>query len=214
MKFIHLTDPHIIGGNQTLYGADPRNRLELAVDSINTEHGDADYVIITGDLTHWGEANAYAAFFGAVNRLKVPYVLLMGNHDDNAALRAAMPTIPRDENGFVQQVLSTAAGPFIIADTKADKGHHGAYCAKRCAWLDHNLATLDTPALIFMHHPPCKVGIASIDRIRMLDSEALYAVLDRHRAKCDSYSLVMFTGPLAVTGAAFLSVLCVRLTIN
>ena len=126
MKFIHLTDTHVISGNQTLYGASPLNRLELAVDSINAEHDDAENVIITGDLTHWGEADAYAAFFNAVNRLKMPYILLMGNHDDNAALRAAMPTIPRDENGFVQQVLSTSAGPFIITDTKADAGHQGA----------------------------------------------------------------------------------------
>ena len=55
MKFIHLTDTHVISGNQTLYGASPLNRLELAVDSINAEHDDAEYVIITGDLTHWGE---------------------------------------------------------------------------------------------------------------------------------------------------------------
>ena len=113
----------------------------------------------------------------------MPYILLMGNHDDNAALRAAMPTIPRDENGFVQQVLSTSAGPFIITDTKADAGHQGAYCAKRCAWLDQALAKIDSPALIFMHHPPFKVGITSIDQIRMLDGDSLYAVLDRHRSK-------------------------------
>lgn len=37
MKFIHLTDTHVIGEG-LLYGEDPGERLRLAVQSINTEH--------------------------------------------------------------------------------------------------------------------------------------------------------------------------------
>ncbi|HCV63292.1 MAG TPA: phosphodiesterase, partial [Alphaproteobacteria bacterium] len=31
-KFIHLTDTHVIGGDDLLFGANPRRRLELAVE--------------------------------------------------------------------------------------------------------------------------------------------------------------------------------------
>ena len=81
MKFIHLTDTHVIGGDRTLYGANPARRLALAVDSINTEHGDADFTVVTGDLTHWGDADAYAAFEAQIRRLSMPLVLMVGNHD-------------------------------------------------------------------------------------------------------------------------------------
>ena len=40
MKFIHLTDTHVIGDG-LLYGQDPAARLRAAVASINAEHSDA-----------------------------------------------------------------------------------------------------------------------------------------------------------------------------
>ena len=58
MKFIHLTDTHVVGNCLEIYGANPARRLALAVDSINIDHDDAEIVIITGDLTHWGEGAA------------------------------------------------------------------------------------------------------------------------------------------------------------
>ena len=61
MKFIHLTDTHVIGDG-LLYGQDPAARLGAAVASINAEHGDAGFVVLTGDMTHWGDAVAYARF--------------------------------------------------------------------------------------------------------------------------------------------------------
>lgn len=50
MKFIHLTDTHVIGKG-LLYGQDPAARLRAAVTSINTEHSDAAFVVLTGDMT-------------------------------------------------------------------------------------------------------------------------------------------------------------------
>ncbi|MEM8803578.1 MAG: metallophosphoesterase, partial [Pseudomonadota bacterium] len=57
MKFIHLTDTHVVGSG-LLYGQDPAERLAEAVTSINAEHSDAEFVIVTGDMTHWGDADA------------------------------------------------------------------------------------------------------------------------------------------------------------
>ena len=183
MKFIHLTDTHVVGNCLEIYGANPARRLALAVDSINIDHDDAEIVIITGDLTHWGEGAAYTSFLSEVTRLEMPFALMVGNHDDGAALNEAIPNLPRDENGFVQQVISTSVGPFILTDTKAKTGHQGAYCADRLAWLDRQFEAIEDPALLFMHHPPFDVGIASMDKIKMQDGDALLSVLERHRKK-------------------------------
>ncbi|APG49279.1 hypothetical protein [Phaeobacter porticola] len=43
MKFIHLTDTHVIGDGM-LYGPVPAARLRAAVASINAEHGDAGFL--------------------------------------------------------------------------------------------------------------------------------------------------------------------------
>ena len=52
MKFIHLTDTNLTLPGNTLYDLNPLTRLQAAVESINSEHADADFCVITGDLTH------------------------------------------------------------------------------------------------------------------------------------------------------------------
>ena len=71
-KFIHLTDPHIIAGPDALFGIDVHDRLVRAVDSINRNFSDAKLCMITGDLAHWGEAQAYAKLKEILADLKVP----------------------------------------------------------------------------------------------------------------------------------------------
>ena len=183
MKFIHLTDTHVIGGGRLLYGANPARRLRLAVDSINAEHGDADFTIVTGDLTHWGDAEAYAAFGAEIDRLNMPVHLMVGNHDKTPDFATRFPTAPRDENGFVQFAFETPQGRAICLDTTLPGTHAGGLCAARLDWLAAKLAASDAPVLLFMHHPPFPVGIAAMDAIRMQDDGAFRAVLAPHRAR-------------------------------
>ena len=182
MKFIHLTDTHVIGEG-LLYGQDPAARLQAAVASINAEHGDADFVVLTGDMSHWGEAAAYARFSREIKELDMPLHLMVGNHDDTAAFGAAFPQTPRDENGFVQSGFDTPFGRFLLLDTKDPKTHAGAYCSARQAWLDRELDQTSGPVVLFMHHPPFKTGIVSMDRIMLQDAEAFYDVIAPHKAR-------------------------------
>jgi 3',5'-cyclic AMP phosphodiesterase CpdA len=181
MKFIHLTDTHVIGGGRLLYGANPAQRLRLAVDSINAEHGDADFTIVTGDLTHWGDAEAYATFGAEIDRLHMPVHLMIGNHDKTPDFAARFPTAQRDPYGFVQFAFDTPHGRAICLDTTLPDTHAGGMCAARLEWLSAELVANDAPVLLFMHHPPFPVGIAAMDAIRMQEGDALRAVLAPHR---------------------------------
>ena len=182
MKFIHLTDTHLVGSG-LLYGQDPAERLRQAVRSINSEHGDAAFVVLTGDISHWGDAQAYGTFAEEIGKLAMPVHLMVGNHDDAAALGEAFADLQRDENGFVQGVLDTEFGRFLLLDTYQEGSHAGGYCAKRLAWLKRQLDSDDRPVLIFMHHPPFAVGITAMDRIMMQDAEAFHDVLAPHKPR-------------------------------
>ena len=181
MKFIHLTDTHVVGAG-LLYDQDPAKRLASAVASINTEHSDAEFVIVTGDMTHWGDAEAYARFAAEISKLTIPAQLMVGNHDDTPSLMLTFPDLPRDENGFVQQAIETPRGRFLLLDTKATEGHAGAYCDKRCDWLACQLEA-PGPIILFMHHPPFEVGIKAMDAIMMHDAEAFYDVISPHTSR-------------------------------
>lgn len=183
MKFIHLTDTHVTGNGNELYGEDPAMRLSSAVRSINEEHGDADFVILTGDLTHWGDRDAYRAFKKEISQLAMPVHLMVGNHDDTAAFTDAFPDMPRDPNGFVQYALDTEHGRFLLLDTKAKGTHAGAYCPARRDWLRHRLETSDGPVLLFMHHPPFETGIKAMDRIMLQDAEAFHDLIAPYKSR-------------------------------
>ncbi|GGG79525.1 3',5'-cyclic adenosine monophosphate phosphodiesterase CpdA [Salipiger pallidus] len=181
MKFIHLTDTHVIGGDRTLYGGDPAQRLGLAVDSINREHSDAAFTVVTGDLTHWGDADAYAAFEAQISRLAMPLVLMVGNHDVTEAFSATFPDAPRDEAGFVQSTRQTPQGTCLFLDTHQPGTHAGHYCATRRAWLARQLNQTSGPLLMFMHHPPFATGIAAMDAIMMQDHAVFWDVIEPHK---------------------------------
>ena len=53
-------------------------------------HSDAVLAVVTGDLTHWGEAEAYANFAEAMAALEMPYVAMVGNHDRREACLAGL----------------------------------------------------------------------------------------------------------------------------
>lgn len=181
LKFIHLTDTHVIGGDRLLYGANPARRLARAVDSIISDHADAAFVVVTGDMTHWGDADAYDAFAREIHRLPMPVHLMVGNHDDGVAFAATFPDAPRDPAGFVQFTFDTPHHKAICIDTKKQGTHAGAYCAERLSWLKQQLEQSEEPVLLFMHHPPFPVGIKAMDNIMMQDADAFHAVIEPHK---------------------------------
>jgi 3',5'-cyclic AMP phosphodiesterase CpdA len=182
MKLIHLTDPHLTIPGNTLYGLDPLERFNAAIDNINEFHADADLCVITGDLAHTAEEIAYQAFSTSIKRLIPPCHFIMGNHDDRDRLKQEFPALPLDDNGFVQSSLSTPAGKFLLMDTIQAGSHQGAYCPQRLEWLREQLeSTKGTDVFLFTHHPPFKVGLPTMDAIGIKedDANALARLLDQ-----------------------------------
>jgi 3',5'-cyclic-AMP phosphodiesterase len=180
MKIVHLSDTHIVAAPDTLYGLDPRERFRRAVDHINAHHSGAALCVVTGDLVHWGEPHAYDAFREIVSKLVPPVAMLIGNHDDRAAFRTCFPDIACDRSGFVQSARQLSGHTLLTLDTKAEQGHAGAYCSTRLAWLAAALDAAERPILLFMHHPPFRVGIPGMDEIALADRIAFADVVRPH----------------------------------
>jgi len=183
MKLIHITDTHFVAEGLTLYGLDPRARLDAAVGDINRSHGDAEIAVITGDLTHWGEPDAYQSFAQCLSALTVPVVPLIGNHDNRDAFRAWFPDAPQDENGFIQGSTVAGEGTLLFLDTHQPGTHAGWYCERRLAWLEAQLDRIDAPIFLFMHHPPFRTGLDSLDRIGIVQAADFKELVEPHAHK-------------------------------
>src|SRR2546430_913598 len=136
MRFVVLTDTHFVPRGAKLFALDPAARLSAAVQMINRDHPDIDFVIVTGDLAHRGEQAAYVALRDVLAGFRAPVILLMGNHDDRAAFRAVFREADDDGNGFVQLARAFQGATVIALDTLDEDrtSHAGLLCEKRLAF--------------------------------------------------------------------------------
>jgi 3',5'-cyclic-AMP phosphodiesterase len=181
MKLIHLTDLHVVPPPRSLYGLDPRARLRAAITDINAHHGDAAFVLVTGDLAHHGDAAAYAALKDELGALARPCHLLLGNHDDRAAFLRAFPAAAVDDDGFVQGIVETPVGFFVCLDTHEPGTHAGHLCERRLTWLERTLTALrGETVFLAMHHPPLLLTLPAMDVLALQECDEFARIVGRH----------------------------------
>ena len=180
IKLIQITDPHLVEPGELLLGLDPLARLEACLAHVNANHADADLVVLSGDLTDDGSPAAYAALRERLEVLALPWRLMVGNHDKRDALFAAFPDAA-GEGGFAHAALDTREGRVILLDTLEPHRVGGRLCEARLAWLERELeAARGRPVFLFMHHPPFRVHLPALDRVRLMDADAFLDVVRRH----------------------------------
>ncbi len=178
MKFIHLTDTHLITPDALLHGLNPSERFASCLDSIHNDHQDAEFCIVTGDLADQGEDAAYEYLAKKIKQSPIKFHLVLGNHDHRENFLHRFPDTPVDENGFVQYTIETSAGAFVLLDTVEYNRHDGVYCEKRREWLAKVLeAHQSEPVYLFMHHPPLQLQFPCIDEYGLEEQQIFADVL-------------------------------------
>lgn len=182
-KLIWMTDLHLVEPERAWpAGVDPLARLRACLTEINALHADADRIIISGDLIQLNNTQAYEVLRHELELLGLPYRLLVGNHDDRDALVSIFPEVVRS-NQFVQYAEELGGARILYLDTLANDGsHHGELCSTRIAWIAEQFAIAgDEPLLVFLHHPPCNIGVPALDRLGLHDPGPLADLLAKRR---------------------------------
>ena len=207
MKIIQITDTHLMPRGSSLHKLNPCERLDACIENIIKYHSDAEFCVITGDLADRGDIQAYHDFRDIIQHLPMPCHPLMGNHDHRQVFCEVFPNVPRDEHGFVQHVLETPSGRFLMLDTLEHDANWGSYCDKRGKWLSNQLSSSgNVPVYLFMHHPPFEIGIPVLDNINLRkDSQRIHKILSNytnirhiffghvHRPVCGSWHGIPFS---------------------
>jgi len=166
---------------------DPESRLRAGLAHALASVPDAAAILLTGDLTHWGDEASYRKLKPLLDDLPIPVVPMLGNHDDRAVFRSVFLDAPADPNGFVQQVRTIGSYRLVTLDTLLLRGegearsHAGELCARRMAWLDAALSEAgDMPCILALHHPPHRTGFEAMDSIMLRGGEAFHDLIERH----------------------------------
>jgi 3',5'-cyclic AMP phosphodiesterase CpdA len=190
MIVAQLSDTHIVapGGSPRAPGGfgpiDSAGFLSRAVDEINRLDPLPDITVVTGDLVDSGQAAEYDHLRCLLAPLRMPVVVIAGNHDSRAALREAFRRdgyLNGHGDDFVQYAVDDYPLRIVAIDTLIPGRHSGELCGDRLDWLDRTLAAKPgQPTLVLMHHPPFVTGIDYMDKFGLANSDGLAAVIARH----------------------------------
>ena len=183
IKFVQVTDAHYTNNNEYRQEA-----LDKAVQSINKEDG-ISFVIFTGDNIDSPKPEYLADFVKSVNKLKVPYYLVIGNHDvyKNGGLsKKTYLEIVRDNHfGYPVRkpsyVFKKNGFVFVVVDGAKEfiPGSNGYYKADTLTWLDKTLKKYkNSPVIIFQHFPLVEPKVNRSHEV--YQKQEYLELLDRH----------------------------------
>jgi len=183
LKFIHMTDTHLLDGDRLLYGVSPKDRLTACFRHIKTNHPDAAFVVITGDIADNGSYVAYRQLCDTVKEFGLVVFVIPGNHDNINIMRLVLPEFNGNLNEiepgtWMPSFITSESCAYVFLDTTSHGVDHGIFDHDQAEILKNCLSNLSTHSIfLFMHHPPFDVGIPAMDMINLLDPEPLYSAL-------------------------------------
>jgi 3',5'-cyclic AMP phosphodiesterase CpdA len=187
LRIAQISDLHIKSPGELAYGrVDTAKALERCVAALNAFEPAPDFVVISGDLVDTPKAGEYEHLKHLLERLRLPFAGIPGNHDGRELMRAAFPNAPYAmPSGALNQKIEVGEIDLLLLDSSVPGKPHGELEAPTLQWLDATLASSPTrPALLFLHHPPFVAGIWHMDRQNLQNAADLDAIVRRHpRAK-------------------------------
>lgn len=161
MLIVQLSDIHILSApaRDQVMLADNAARLERTIRFIKKLNPLPDLAVVSGDLSHEGNAEDYRYCRSLLSELPCPYVVIPGNHDERALVRDTFLRNGWSDDTYYQFEDDRFPLRIIGLDTLETGKVGGELCTARLDWIGDALARSRKPTLLVMHHPPYQFGL-------------------------------------------------------
>ena len=140
-------------------------RLRVAVDYVSEYHNDADFCVISGDLTDGGDAASYQLVKEIMSGCDVPTLSITGNHDDRVTMRSQLSFPENIDAEYIQYSVIKDGYRLLFLDSLQENSAEGILCDKRLSWLESQLSLhQELATFVFCHHPPGKLFLPMQDQ--------------------------------------------------
>jgi Icc protein len=157
MRIVQLTDLHVGLEDEDTYGVDVRQNFLQILDKAKAQ--DPDLLVISGDLCYRdGDATIYKWIKSHLDSANLPYEIMSGNHDDPTLLAQSFGREDLLKGHELYFSRSYAGRTALFLDTTTYE-----MSTAQLEWLEQALKAIDSPALVFMHHPPLPSGVPFMD---------------------------------------------------
>lgn len=179
----HISDLHIKAPGELAYNkVDTAKALERCVAELNALDPRPDLVVISGDLVDTPTPGEYEHLWRLLAPLKIPFIGVPGNHDARDMMRAAFPDFAyAHASGPLDQARTVGPLDVLLLDSHVPGKPYGTLEPATLTWLDATLgSSKDRPALLFLHHPPFRTGIAHMDVQDLHNAADLAEIVRKH----------------------------------
>jgi 3',5'-cyclic AMP phosphodiesterase CpdA len=175
---LHVEEP----GVESRYGLDTTTLLERALRRVEETGVRADAVLFTGDLVERGVAAEYQRLRELLEpvaaRLAVPFVYVMGNHDDRASLRGVLLGDGSGSTEPLYQVLRLRGLRIVVLDSSIPGVAFGELDDAQLARLRAELAEpAPDGTVLVLHHPPLPSVVPIAAAIELQQPQRLAEVI-------------------------------------
>lgn len=179
-RIVQLSDLHLTadeGGR--VWGAEPWANLRRVLDALAAGPS-PDLVVLTGDLANQRRPETY----GRLREWMAPWRdrlrVIPGNHDHRGMVRETFADRVLAGRVTVNFVQELGGWKLVGLDSLRRFRVHGRLGGEQRRWLAGELDAGDAPALLFLHHPPIRVGAWWLDKDRPRDRAALARLVRQH----------------------------------
>ena len=126
-------------------------------------------LICCGDITLFG--SNLEKILSKLNKIKIPLLIIPGNHDDRDLIRKVFPECVENSTGPINFSMSTNSWQLIGIDTHVPGELFGIVTTQTIKWLKNLLEqNKSKPTIIFQHHPPIPVQTKWVDMLGLKNS--------------------------------------------
>jgi 3',5'-cyclic-AMP phosphodiesterase len=180
LKFVVISDLHMVPRGSLSNGLDPAVRLEQAIEHVNAHHADAAFCIFAGDLADNGDRASYERLSRKLAHLALPFYLTLGNHDDRTAFLEVFGSGFAAPSGCIDDMIDSEGYRVILMDSLEDGTDAGRITPAQLEWLGTVLRdAYGRSVIIVMHHSICELGVPT-DFICLQDRGPFLAALRAH----------------------------------
>jgi Icc protein len=198
LRFVHLTDTHIMAGGRWRprggdFEFDTEASLRRVVAAISALEPPPAFVVVGGDnaspdLLHRDRvlgADDYEPSYRLLREILAPLAcpqrFVMGNHDNREAFTRVFGDATRAPGTPRHGSFDVAGHHFVVLDSLEPGQAAGFVDGNQLAWLEQDLAAhRTTPTIAFVHHHPWPVGHTWIDTMPLRNGDDVTARLAAH----------------------------------
>lgn len=177
-RLLQLTDLHLFADpQQRLLGQNTRRTLESVLTLAQAKYWPPDGIVLTGDLVHDEQPDAYDALRQRFDGLRIPYHCIPGNHDRLDLVVGHL------DAGAASALRLVTAGTWdlLLLDSTLPTEEGGHLDEQVLAGIaEHAAAARNRPTLVFLHHHLAPMGSQWIDTMQVDNGVAALAELARH----------------------------------